>query len=176
MRRLLSCIPFVFLICALALPGCTTRMQASMALAQNDPGEAVRLYRQFLAQHPENVRTRVQLGKALIHAKAYAEAEQELKKTLPHLPPGMPESAEARFYLALTELGKSGPQGALARLMEFRPVRAPELGREVRLEATRASVRSLEAEEVLRRMEAAFARGQRLQRLEDGRPFLDSDD
>lgn len=149
------------------LNACSTRMQGSMARSE-DPARAVELYRQALSEQPDSARTRIQLGKALVHTGEYTEAAVLLNEALQTLP----DNPEARFYLALTEIGTSGPGGALARLMEFRPYNKEKIGEEVRLDALRASVRNLDAAEVISRMETAYERGAAKQRVEDRRSNL----
>ncbi|WP_022660758.1 tetratricopeptide repeat protein [Paucidesulfovibrio longus] len=156
-----SKISAALLLTIMTLTACSTRTQASMAMA-DDPAQAVALYRQSLSEHPDSARTRIMLGKALIHNGEYAEAETQLTEALQKLP----DDPEAAFYLDLTEIGKSGPGGALARLMNYRPYDNEKIGEAVRLEAQRASVRNLDAAEVIRRMEAAYERGRLDQRNE----------
>ncbi|MGE4290888.1 MAG: tetratricopeptide repeat protein [Desulfovibrio sp.] len=147
----------------LALSACSTRTQASMA--SSDPAQSVALYKQALAENPDSARTRIKLGKALIHNGEYTEATARLSEALQILP----DDPEAQFYLALTEIGRSGPGGALEKLMNYRPYNKTKLGEIIRLDAQRASVRNLTADEVIRRMENTYQRGAAEQQVEDRR-------
>lgn len=142
-----------------ALTACSARTQASMNVPE-DPAQAVTLYRQVLAEQPDSARTRIQLGRALIHDGQYAEARTVLLEAQQKLP----DDPQVGFYLALSEMGTSGPGGALTKLMDYHPYDKQYLGETVRLEAQRASVRNLDDAGVIRRMEAAYERGRLLER------------
>jgi hypothetical protein len=71
----------------------------SVAMAQNDPAEAIRLFRQILVRHPNAVRVRLELGRAFFVRKDYDNAERQFRLTLAgDLPPAARDNVQRLLY------------------------------------------------------------------------------
>lgn len=100
----------VFAVSALA--GCGSYMQGNMALRSGDPEEAIRQYRQVLAENPGNAQARNRLGLALIWAGRPAEGQGELGEVLTR----DPDDWTANYYLAGARACQGDASGAYASL------------------------------------------------------------
>jgi outer membrane protein len=67
----------------------------SIAMAQNDPGAAIHLFRRVLVRHPDAVRVRLELGRAFFARKDYDNAERQFRLALAGpLPPAVRDNIQ----------------------------------------------------------------------------------
>lgn len=157
----------VMIIPMLALfPGCSAFMKGDMRLARSDYRGAVELYTTYLAEHPDNVDAKSNLGFAYVKAGMLDDAVDEFQSLL-KITPGDPF---ATLYLGVTYLmqkkllpaikvwesfeDKSRPEAEEAIGMELTLLRSVAYGAESSEEPSPAVVRQMK--ESAEKVEAAW--------------------
>ncbi|RJQ58762.1 MAG: hypothetical protein C4530_10275 [Desulfobacteraceae bacterium] len=134
MKRMLI---IIGLIVAASLSGCNTAMKANLKFGMGNYQEAIALYKDYLAQNPNDVSTRARLAYAYYKLDRMEEALKEAES----IPSGYESDSEVNLYLGEILAASGDFMGASACFTRFRDANDPD--REKRCGDTGTILRSI---------------------------------